>query len=362
MPSTPPTSRLTRAGFVRPPALSPGSTVALVSPSDPAAHLFPERVGRAARNLARAGLRLRTTAVGTAIRPDRPYLAGSDAERARDLQAAFEDPEVDAVWCAIGGMNSNRLLDRLDFDAIAKRPKALIGYSDATCLLNALNAAAGLVALHGPNLVVEWGGAAPDPFTEAAFWRVAQGAAAPGVLPEASSCRLEPWPPGPAVHVARERARGNGAGVAEGALVGGNLQTLLRLSGTPWWPSFEGRVLFWEDVGLPEHALDALLTQLRLLGVFEAVTAVVIGRVVAPDERSIFSPERMAVLTEDAAGRRLPVVSGVDMGHTDPMLTLPIGVWARVDAEAATVALLEPAMGLAAKGMDCAEANESGES
>lgn len=362
MPSALPVSDRTLSGFVRPPALGPGSTVALVSPSDPAAHLFPERIERAARTLAQRGIRLRRTAASMAIRPDRPYLAGADEVRARDLRAAFADPEVDAVWASIGGMNSNRLLDRLDFEAIAARPKILLGYSDLTCLLNAVHAASGLVTYHGPNLAVEWGGEAPDPFTAAALWRVVGETGAAGPLRAPAACRLEAWPPGPARPVAAPAWRGNGRGAAEGALVGGNLQTLLRLAGTPWWPSFEGRVLFWEDVGLPEHALDALLTQLRLLGVFEAAAAVVIGRVVAPDECSLYPPERLIALTEDVAGRTLPIVSGVDLGHTDPMLTLPIGVVARVDADAASVSLLEAAVGPRAEGNARAGANESVES
>jgi muramoyltetrapeptide carboxypeptidase LdcA involved in peptidoglycan recycling len=344
MPASAPVPSRTRAGFLRPRALGPGSTVALVSPSDPAAHLFPERVERASLALRRVGMHLRVSEACRAILDGRPYLAGSDEVRARDLQEAFADPAVDAVWASIGGMNSNRLLDRLDFGAIARQPKVLLGYSDLTCLLNAVHTTAGLVTFHGPNLVVEWGGAAPDPFTAAALWRVVGRDEAAGALATADRCRLEPWPPGAPVPVPATTVRGNVAGVAEGSLVGGNLQTLIRLAGTPWWPSFEGRVLFWEDVGLPEHALDALLTHLRLLGVFEAAAAVVVGKVVAPDERSLYPPERMIALTEEAAGRRLPIVAGFDIGHTDPMLTLPLGVWARVDSGDASVRLLEGAV------------------
>lgn len=361
MPSTTPAPSRTLAGFTRPRALGPGSTIALVSPSDPAAHLFPDRVERAAQTLRRAGMRLRVSEASLAIRADRPYLAGSDDVRARDLQEAFADPEVDAVWSSIGGMNANRILDRLDFAVIARRPKVLLGYSDLTCVLNAVNAAAGLVTFHGPNLTVEWGGRAPDPFTASSLWRTVGRPLAAGPLPRSERCRLEPWPPGDAVPVPAPPWQGNGAGVGEGALVGGNLQTLLRLAGTPWWPSFDGRVLFWEDVGLPEHALDALLTQLRVLGVFEAAAAVVIGKVVAPDERTVYAPERLIALTEDAAGRRLPIVAGLDMGHTDPMLTLPLGVRARVDAEAVAVDLLEAAVCDGPEGKGGTGANEASE-
>jgi muramoyltetrapeptide carboxypeptidase len=332
--------------------------VALISPSDPAAHLFPERVERAGRHLVRSGIRLVRMPASESIRTDRPYLAGGDAARARDIEAAFDDPSIDGVWAAIGGMNSNRLLDRLDYARLARHPKVIIGYSDLTCLINAIAVAAGMVTFHGPNLVVEWGGDRPDPFTEAALWQVVGRDKAAGSLPHADVTRLEPWPPGTARILGTLGWRGNGAGVAEGALVGGNLQTLLRLAGTPFWPSFDGRVLFWEDVGVPEHGLDAMLSQLRLLGVFDAIRAVVVGKVVDRDEAGCLDPDRTIALVEDVAGRRLPVVAGVDMGHTDPMLTLPIGVVARVDADRADVALLEPAVASPVEGKRPGTAND----
>lgn len=333
-----------RQGYTLPSALGPGSTIALVSPADPAAHLYPERIERASLHLARRGMQLRPMPRSFAIRADRPYLAGTDEERARDIMDAFEDPSIDAIWASIGGMNADRVLDRLDFSRIARSPKVLLGYSDTTCLLNAVSQTARMVTFHGPHLTVEWGGQAVDPFTEAALWRVVADTSPAGPLPQATETRLESWPPGPSLPVGAGPWYGNGAGAATGALIGGNLQTLLRLAGTPWWPRFAGKVLFWEDVGVPEHGLDGMLTQLRLLGVWDAVAAVVIGKVVTPAEDGWFPPDRVADLVQDVAGRTLPIVAGVDLGHTDPMLTFPVGVEVRVDADLATIDILEPAV------------------
>jgi len=334
----------TRAGYVRPPAVVAGRTVALVSPADPAAYLFPARIDEAERHLAARGLRLRRMPRSAAYRPDRPYLAGSDRDRARDIEEAFADPDVALVWASIGGMNANRVLDRLDFTALARHPKALLGYSDMTVLLNAVAQTCRLVVFHGPHMAVEWGGAHLDPFTDAALWRVLSAPSPAGALPAAPQTRLEPWPPGPARPIGAGPWLGNGRGVARGPLVGGNLQTLIRLAGTSHWPTFDGRVLFWEDVGVSEHGLDGMLTHLRTLGVFERVRAVVVGKVVTPAEDGWMPPERVIALVEDVAGVDLPIVAGVDLGHTDPMLTLPIGVEAEVDAGAAAVTLTEAAV------------------
>lgn len=277
----------------------------------------------------------------------RPYLAGSDDDRARDLMDAFRDPDVDAVWAAIGGLNSNRILDRLDFGTIARHPKPLIGYSDVTVLLNAVTKAAGLVTFHGPNLVVEWGSeAGPDPYTEHAFWQIlsADGTRVPIEFAPSGTTRLEPWPPGDAVHLGRRPWTSNGQGVGEGRILGGNLRSLLRLAGTPWWPDFDGAVLLWEEVGLTDHALDAMLVQLRTLGVLERISAVVIGKVVDRAETDLMDPTLLAGLVTEIAGRSLPVVAHVDLGHTDPMLTFPLGVRLRVDSDRARLTLLEPAV------------------
>jgi muramoyltetrapeptide carboxypeptidase len=279
------------------------------------------------------------------IHPERSYLAGTDDERARDLMDAFLDPEVDAVWAGIGGLNSNRILDRLDYAEIARHPKPLIGYSDITVLLNSVAFASRLVTFHGPNLVVEWGQAGgPDPFTERAFWQILSGVKAPIPLPMSRTTRLEPWPPGPATHLGMRSWVASRNGIAEGRLVGGNLRSFLRLAGTPWWPDLAGAVLFWEEVGLSEHSVDAMLVQLRTLGAFEQIGAMVIGKVVDEDEQDLMDPSALIDLVADVAGRVLPIVANVDAGHTDPMLTLPIGSTLRVDSERAELTLTEPAV------------------
>ncbi|MDF1506094.1 LD-carboxypeptidase, partial [Roseisolibacter sp. H3M3-2] len=135
------------AAVLLPPALAPGARVALVSPAGPLRGA--EDVERAVATARRLGWE---PAVGPHALGHRDYFAGSDAERAADVNAALRDPAVDAVWCLRGGYGAMRLLPALDWDALRARPRALIGYSDVTALHCAAAAEVpGLVTFHGPS-------------------------------------------------------------------------------------------------------------------------------------------------------------------------------------------------------------------
>ena len=128
-----------------PRALEPGMTVALVAPSS---HLFePERYRIAEEVVRSLGLEPRLAVHAT---DQRGYLAGTDADRAADLNHAFSDPAIDAVWCLRGGYGALRILPLLDFEKIRSNPKVFLGYSDITALLNAIRQETGLITFHGP--------------------------------------------------------------------------------------------------------------------------------------------------------------------------------------------------------------------
>ncbi|MBK9375330.1 MAG: LD-carboxypeptidase [Holophagales bacterium] len=133
-------------GPVRPKALAPGARVALVSPASPGTEVESNVI---AEEIV-ASLGLVPKRMPAAARQTM-YLAGTDEERAADLNAAFRDPSIDAVWCIRGGYGSGRLLPLLDWEAIRKNPKPLLGYSDITALLNGFHARTGLVTYHAPN-------------------------------------------------------------------------------------------------------------------------------------------------------------------------------------------------------------------
>src|SRR5882724_131913 len=141
--------------LIKPRRLAPGQTIGLVAPSS--APNEPDRIRFAAETIESLGFRVRS---GAHLRDRDGYLAGSDADRARDINAMFADDAVDAIWCVRGGYGASRLLPALDYELIRRKPKALIGYSDITALHMAIQRHVGLVTFHGP---VAWRAFTPPP-------------------------------------------------------------------------------------------------------------------------------------------------------------------------------------------------------
>ena len=306
--------------MIRPPALGPGARVALVAPAGP----LPEgAVDRAAERVREWGWE---PVAGRFCRGRCGFLSGTDEQRLADLQAALRSPDNDAVWCLRGGYGAMRILDRIDWAPLAERPRPLIGFSDNTALHLALFRR-GLVSFHGPHP------ATPElpEFSRRGLLRVLARPEPAGVLP---------FPAGGA-----QRADTLVAGVAEGPLVGGNLALLAALAGTPWALRAEGAVLFLEDVGEPSYRVDRMLSQLLLSGALDGVAGVAVGAFSeSPDQGRADHPSAAEVVAERLGPLGVPIAFGFPFGHVDESWTLPLGVRARLDADAGTLALVEPSV------------------
>lgn len=305
--------------MIRPLALPPEPRVALVAPAGP---LPPEAVDRALGRLREWGWH---PMVGRNSRGRWGYLSGTDEERAADLQDAIDSPDNDAIWCLRGGYGTMRIIDRIDWAPLLRRPRPVIGFSDNTVLHLALRRA-GMVSFHGPHPAVE-------------------------ALPSFSIDLLrrlvtETQPAGLLAFPAREgRAETLVGGVAEGRLVGGNLVLLAAAAGTRWALEARGAILFLEEVGEAAYRLDRLLTQLRLSGALEGVRGVVVGALSeCPDENSPTTPPLSQLLLDRLGDLGVPVARGFPFGHQPDNWTLPLGVRARLDASRGTLELLEPAV------------------
>ncbi len=297
---------------LRPRALGPGARVALVAPAGP---LQPGVLDKAADRCRKLGLE--PVAYPAATRRQ-GYLAGSDAERLADLQAAFDEPSTDAVWALRGGYGTLRILDDLDLARQRRAPIPFIGFSDNTNL-HALHARAGVLSFHGPHP-----GADFPTGTEASFRAALFSARPPGPLP------LRPEDPVP--HALRE-------GSARGRLIGGNLAILASLCGSRHSVSARGRILFLEDVGEPAYRVDRMLHQLLRAGALDGVSGLACGRFTGVREGV---DDITAVLTEFAFRLGVPAVANLPFGHTEHNCTLPVLADARLDADAATLAVTEP--------------------
>lgn len=329
--------------------LERGDLVGIVSPSSAVAAGVPRRFERGIAELERRGFRVR---VGEHARSQTGWTAGNPSDRAADLHAMFADPEVRAIVCTIGGYNANQLLELLDYELIAANPTIFVGFSDITALHGAIHARTGLATMLGPALLPQFGElGGVDAYTWDAFERVAMCAEPAGVFRQPEHWypeRLwwdqeddrprtaEPAPPWRSVR----------PGSAEGPIVAGNVNTLLLLHGTPWWPSLDDAILCLEDdeeYGKP-WIVERQLVQLRQLGVFENAAGLAYGRI-HPESRFETAAWIDEILLRVTTGTSLPVAVGLDFSHTDPLLTLPWGIRARLEAgDEVTLELLEPAV------------------
>jgi muramoyltetrapeptide carboxypeptidase len=248
------------------------------------------------------------------------YLAGTDADRAADLQAAWCEPSVDAVLCARGGYGAQRMADLLDWEAMrAAGPKVFVGFSDITALHEAFATRLGLVTLHGPMV-------AGLDFVKNA--RAQEHLRATLFAPE----------------TVRTLVSGGGAlvpGRARGVTLGGCLSLLAAELGTPHArPSARGGLLCLEDIGEEAYRLDRYLTQLLRAGWLEGLGGVLLGSWVDCDPYG----EVRAMLADRLGGLGVPVAEEFGFGHCDGALTVPFGVAAELDAHAGTLTLDEPAL------------------
>jgi muramoyltetrapeptide carboxypeptidase len=297
-----------RASYHWPPPLRPGDVVAVAAPASP--------VSRAAWE---AGVRLLEgwgfrVDCGPEVFQDRPWGVETDRQYARRFLEIWEKPEVKAVIGVRGGYGSLKLLPFLDVAALRAQPKRLVGFSDLTNLLWDLHHRAGLMTFHGPtvaHLVEATPGARESLFS----WLTAPASQTVS-FPELTV--LLP-------------------GVGEGLLAGGNLTTLCHLLGTPFAPQLHGYILFLEDHNEALYRLDRLLHHLHLAGALAGVRGVVLGSFTGCD----FSSEDLyEVLTQALQPLRVPVLAGLPVGHQPDNHTLPLGVRARLDADAASLTLL----------------------
>ncbi len=306
--------------MIRPPRLPSRPRVSLVAPAGPLAH---GAVDCAAERIFDWGW---DPLVGRNARGRLGYLSADDDARVADFNAALRDPTNDAIWCLRGGYGVMRIIDRLDWQALAARPRPVIGYSDNTALHLAIHRL-GLVGFHGPHPAT----ADFSDFSRDGLLRLLVDDTAAGVLPFPED--------------SEGRALTITSGVAEGPLVGGNLSLVAGTMGTPYQIQAEGAILFLEEIGEASYKLDRLLTQLRLGGVLDRVAGIAVGAITeVTDEGRPDTPSGADVIRDLLGGLGVPVALDFPFGHIDDNWTLPMGVRARLDASAGTLELVEGAV------------------
>ncbi len=314
---------------VKPKRLGKGDLIGLVTPASNARE--DEDIRFASDIIKSLGFRVKA---GQHLYERNQYLAGTDRERADDINQMFADDDVDGIFCLRGGYGTPRMLPYLDYPAIARKPKVLLGYSDITALLTAIYVKTGIVGFHGPIANQTY-----SDYTLAEFRKVLQN-------PQ-NSVEIGAAPPfeaGPGKVDRDNRVTRFAGGKARGRLLGGNLSLLATLIGTEYEPDFRDSILFIEDVGESPYRIDRMLTQLWLAGRLQQCAGLAFGKFTdLPDASgNSYSVEEILRFRSEPLG--IPAIGGLMIGHIDDQTVVPIGIMAELDADAGSLRLLETAV------------------
>lgn len=313
--------------IIKPNRLYAGDTIAIVGPAAPA--YSREQVQVTVESLEALGLKV---SIGKHIYDRYGYLAGRDADRAADLNAAFADPNIKGIIAMHGGWGCARLLPLLHYDVIAKNPKPLLGYSDITALLLGIYAKTGLVTFHGPEGAATW-----NQFTVKHLQQVLFGAEA--ILMQ------NPKDKGDLLVQEKDRTTTLVSGKVRGKLIGGNLTVLSHIVGSPYLPDFKNAILFLEDVHEEPYSVDRMLTQLKLAGILDQIAGFVFGKCTQCDAQGGYGSLTLWDLFDDhIVPLKKPAYTGAMIGHIKDKFTVPLGIEAELDADAGTIQLLESAV------------------
>lgn len=293
-----------------------GARIALVAPSGPL-H------GRADVDtaLATTGSLGWEATVGDHVLARYSYFAATDADRIADFNTALRDDSIDAIWCLRGGYGVMRILEFLDYDAMRRHPKPIMGYSDISALHAAVGRECEIVSYHSPN-------------ARTALTEFARNSFERALLLGVDSCGTAP------------QGRTVRGGIARGRLAGGNLSLMSSLVGTPYLPDFEGAILVIEDTNEGLYRVDRMLTQLSLAGELSGLVGIAFGYCTDCDADESSDDARQSrtlrdVLLEFADALNIPCIAGIPMGHVDDQWTIPLGAMATLDADSLTLTVEE---------------------
>lgn len=296
------------ASIIKPPKLRQGDLIGVISPAGP---VNEQDLQPGLETLRSSGFKVR---LAPHVYDNRGYLAGDDEARLEDMHSMFRDPEVKAIFCARGGYGSPRLLDKIHYALIKENPKILAGYSDITALLMAVYKKTGLITFHGP-MVRDL--AKNDSRNWDSLLRLLS-------TDQPQSLNL------------RERTALI-PGRVTGPLIGGNLSLICNLIGTPFLPSLDRSILFIEERGEPLYRLDRMLTHLFLSGQLKHLSGLVAGQFEDCGDKTAIND----ILINIVSDFRIPLATGLQVGHGPENTALPLGLMAELNTERMSLSIME---------------------
>jgi len=310
--------------IIKPAKLKTGDVVGIIAPAS--APVDPTKLENGIRYIESNGYRIE---LGKNVNKIDGYLAGTDQERADDLNSMFKNRYVKAIFCLRGGYGASRILDKINYKLIRANPKILVGYSEITALQMAIMQKAGLVTFAGPMVATDFGNGITS-YTEEFFWRIISSNKKIGRLKYPDNEKL--------VSITR--------GGSSGRIIGGNLSVLAALIGTEYFPELKSRILMIEEVDELPYKVDRFLNQLRLLKVFKQIKGIILGRFVDcyerdTSKRTLTLGEVMEHYMKDL---KMPVLYTFPHGHIKDKVTVPFGINVKMNAAKGFVEYLESAV------------------
>ncbi|MEP0714339.1 LD-carboxypeptidase [Algoriphagus sp.] len=306
-----------------PKAIKKGDTVGLIAPSAAVADRMQFTFAQEA--LEALGFKVK---LGENLKNRYGHLAGTDAERAADLNEMFANNEVKAIVSIRGGSGAARILPLIDYKNIAKNPKPLLGYSDITALHCAIHAQTGLITFHGPMGSGGW-----NSFNVAQFEKVffdQEKMTYENIHPESDDLVVKP-----------NRIQTLTSGTAEGKILGGNLTVLTAISGSPYYPDFKDAILFIEDIGEDPYKIDRMMSTLKLNGTLDQIKGFIFGQCSDCEPGGGYGSLTLdQVLDDYILPLNIPAYSGAMIGHISKQFILPVGAKVAMDADKGTISLL----------------------
>lgn len=338
--------------LIKPPHLQKEDMIGIISPSAPLAGLVPHRVERGIAMFKEFGFKVK---IGRHALKITGHTAGNPKERAEDINDFFRDKKIKAIFTFIGGNHSNQILKYLDFDLIRRNPKIFLGYSDATVLHFALYTQARLVTFYGPAVLTQF---AENPrifsYTEDCLEKALTNIQPVGEIKPSSNWTDETldWFKKDDLRRPRKMKRNKGwqwlkVGKAEGPILGGCITSMMHLRGTKYWPKFSGSILFWETPesnedftkGEKVENVDSYLADLEISGVFGKIKGMIVGRPFGYNKSQV--KDLVKIIRSRTEGYNFPILFNVDVGHTDPMITIPLGMRVKLDSSKKLFKFLE---------------------
>jgi len=315
--------------FIKPPRLKPGAVVGIISPAS--ATFVQEELDIVIDAVRGLGL---VPKLATHVRDRYGYLAGTDIERAADINQFFQDPQIAALLPIRGGWGCSRILPYLNYQTIRQNPKIIIGFSDITSLILGINAQTQLITFHGPNGLTSWRTIQTEYFRRVLF---------NGEL--VTFANSKDGDDADRLMQVKNRIQTITPGKARGRLMGGNLSVLSGIVGSPYLPNMAGAILFLEDTGENIYRLDRLMTHLKIAGVFDKLAGFIFGQCpgCTPDA-DYGSLTLEEVIWGHIQPLKIPAFYGAAIGHLENIVTLPIGLNVEIDATKGAIAMLEPAV------------------